>query len=339
MRLAVALLFSLVGTVIAQNAAGPVREEMYVTVGGIEQWVTIRGEDRSNPVVLFLHGGPGDAMSPFADAMFAGWDKEFTLVQWDQRGAGRTFGKNGPSLQGAMTVEQMVRDGVQVSEFLRQHLGKKKIILAGNSWGTILGIHMAHARPDLFHAYIGAAQLVDTQKGWSASYERVLQFARACGNEQAITELTAIGPPPWNAVKQWPVYRKWERAYQPKLVTATPAPETMSAAYASPQEREQYEAADDFSFEQFWGMTLAGPLTQVDLAKLGRDFFIPIFIFQGQEDLTALPELAKAYFDSIKAPRKEFYLVPGTGHGMSTAELNLMRKVLIEEVGPLAVEH
>lgn len=315
-----------------------IEEEMFVRIGGLDQWITIKGNDRGNPVVLFLHGGPGDALSPFADAMFAGWEKDFTLVQWDQRGAGRTYGKSGRSIEPTMTVERMTDDGIEVAQFLVKHLDKKKIIICGASWGSILGIHMAHARPDLFYAYVGNAQLVNTRKNDLASYTRVLELARASGDQQAINALTTIGPPPWNSLfKSWPVFRKWRRAYQAKRVTAPPAPETLSPAYASPEEQAQYAAADDFCFEHFWGLTMSGPLETVDLPAMGTDFAIPIFILQGQEDLTALPELAKAYFDSIKAPRKEFYLVPGTGHGLSATELDLTRKVLLEQVRPLAI--
>jgi pimeloyl-ACP methyl ester carboxylesterase len=317
----------------------PVKEEMFVPIGGIDQWITIKGDDRDNPVVLFLHGGPGDALSPFADAMFAGWEKDFTLVQWDQRGAGRTYAKSGSSVEPTMTVERMVQDGIEVTEFLTKHLNKKKIIIEGGSWGSILGIYMAHARPDLFYAYVGDAQMVNWRKNLLGSYTRVLQFARACGNQEALTALTTIGSPPWNSLSKYPVFRKWERAYQAKLVTAPPAPAILSPEYASPQEQAQYAAADDFSFEHFWGLTLSGALTKVDLPALGTDFAIPVFIFQGQEDLTALPELAEAYFDSIKAPRKQFFLVPGTGHEPSATELALMLKVLVEQVRPLATNH
>jgi pimeloyl-ACP methyl ester carboxylesterase len=83
-------------------------------------------------------------------------------------------------------------------------------------------------------------------------------------------------------------------------------------------------------------MTFSGPLEDVDLPAVGTDFAIPVFIIQGQEDLTALPDLAKAYFDSIKAPRKQFFLVPGTGHEPSATQLNLALKVLTEQVRPLA---
>jgi pimeloyl-ACP methyl ester carboxylesterase len=319
------------------RAAQPVNEEMFVKIGGIEQWITIKSANRNNPVVLFLHGGPGDALSPFADAMFRGWEKDFTLVQWDQRGAGRTYGKTGPSTEPSMTIDRMVQDGIEVSEFLTQNLRKEKIIIVGGSWGSILGIYMVHSRPDLFYAYIGATQIVNWQKSLSASYARVLELARASGDQQPITALTTICPPPSNAISKWPVYRKWEQAYQAKLVTAPPAPMTISAAYDSAQERAQYAAADDFNFEHFWGLTLSGLLTKVDLPALGTSFATPIFIIQGQEDLTTVPELAKAYFDGIMAPRKQFYLVPGTGHGDSATSLDMVLKVLLEQVRPLAL--
>src|SRR5882762_8894706 len=110
---------------VTASALGPVDEEMFVRIGGIDQWITIKGDDRNNPVVLFLHGGPGAAMSPFADAMLGGWEKNFTLVQWDQRGAGRTYGKSGPLIAPTMTIERMVQDGIEVAGYLAKHLNKK----------------------------------------------------------------------------------------------------------------------------------------------------------------------------------------------------------------------
>jgi pimeloyl-ACP methyl ester carboxylesterase len=311
-------------------------EDMFVPIGGIPQWITIKGNDKANPVILFLHGGPGNALSPFADSMFAGWEKDFTLVQWDQRGAGRTYTKNGPSVEPTMTLERMTDDGIEVAEFLKKHLGKDRIILEGGSWGSVLGIRMAHARPDLFTAYVGTAQVVNWHANLAAGYTRVLALARTAKDQTAIDALTAIGPPPWDKVAVWPKYRKWQRLYQAKIATAPPAFQTLSPAYASPEEQAQGEAADDFSFLHFWGPTLSGPFTEVDLPALGTDFRIPIYIVQGEEDLTTTPDLAKAYFDSLKAPRKKFILVPRTGHEPSLALLASMHTLLLDEVRPLA---
>lgn len=121
-----------------------VSEQSFVQIGGIPQWITIKGEDRNNPVVLFLHGGPGDALSPYADSVYGGWDHDFTLVQRDQHGAGRTFIKNGSSIESDVTVDRMAQDGIEVAEYLIKRLQKKKIIIRGGSWGSILGVYMAH---------------------------------------------------------------------------------------------------------------------------------------------------------------------------------------------------
>jgi pimeloyl-ACP methyl ester carboxylesterase len=273
------------------------------------------------------------------------------MVQWDQRGAGRTYGKTGPSVDATMTMERMTQDGIEVAEYLTRHLSKTKIILTGGSWGSILGVYMVHARPDLFYAYVGQAQVVNWQKNLSASYARVLQMAEAARDKETVAALNSIGPPPWKTLlPQWRIYRKAEQTYQAKVVTAPNAPMQISAAYAEPAERKQYSEADDFSAFHFWGghqprtkadlaaLPMSGPLTKIDLPALGTNFQIPVYIVQGQADLTALPELAKAYFDSIKAPRKRFYMVPGTGHEQTATSLALTRKILLEQIRPLTLK-
>ena len=140
-------------------SAASIDEGMFVSVGGIEQWVQIRGEDRNNPVVLVLHGGPGFSYVPFTPS-FRSWEHSFTVVQWDQRGTGKTFGRNGKTGSGEMSIDRMVRDAIEVAEFLTEHLHKRKVILFAHSWGTILGVPMAIKRPDLFSAYVGSGQIV-----------------------------------------------------------------------------------------------------------------------------------------------------------------------------------
>jgi pimeloyl-ACP methyl ester carboxylesterase len=135
-------------------------EKGFVKIGGIEQWVTIQSENCANPVILFLHGGPGNTLSPHADAIYGGWTKDFTLVQWDQRGAGMTFGRNKPGEDDKLTVEQMAKDGNELAAYLIKHLGQRKIILMGSSWSSILGVQMVQMKPELFHAYIGSSHIV-----------------------------------------------------------------------------------------------------------------------------------------------------------------------------------
>jgi pimeloyl-ACP methyl ester carboxylesterase len=340
---ALGMVVGLSGAALAQRSGATtqttqLKEEGFVQIGGIGQWITIKGDNSHNPGILFLHGGPGDAWSPFAESEFGPWEKDFTLVQWDQRGAGRTYGKTGPSIEATMTIDRMVQDGIEVSEYLTKHLGKKKIILVGGSWGSILGIYMAKQRPDLFYAYVGMAQMVNMRANQAASYARVLQLARAAGDENTVKALEALGPPPWDSLRKWPVFHKALLAYQAKRITVASPPMAIDPVYALAAERAQYEEADDFSFVHFFGMTMSGPLETVDLPALGTDFAIPIFLVQGQEDLTTLPELAKAYLNTIKAPEKQFISVPGTGHEPSAESLKMTLELLEKQVRSNAIE-
>ena len=187
-----------------------VDEANYVKIGGLEQWITIRGEDRKNPGLLFLHGGPGDATNPWGYAGFRNWLKYFTVVQWDQRGAGRTFGRNGAGAASTITIERMVMDGVELSELLSKTLHKDKIVLVGHSWGSILGVFMAKARPELFYAFVGTGQVANPAQNYAVAYAALVERASREGNSRALQELNEVGPPPYKDGRGFAVQRKGE---------------------------------------------------------------------------------------------------------------------------------
>ena len=173
LQLSVLNAYSLNG--LPDSIPGRINEERFIKINGIEQWVTIKG-DRSKPVVLFLHGGPGSPITPYADGVYGNWEKDFVLVQWDQRGTGRTYGRNAPEeltpeflKSNPLTIGQMTADGVELAKYLIQYLGKEKMILFGTSWGSVLGVKMATAQPDLFYAYIGHSQIVDPSSAASVA--------------------------------------------------------------------------------------------------------------------------------------------------------------------------
>jgi len=313
------------------------RDELFVPVGGIEQWVTIKGGSCANPVILFLHGGPGNTLSPYADAIYGSWEKDFTLVQWDQRGAGRTYGRNAPPADPALNTERMAEDGIALAEYLVRRLGKKRIILMGGSWGSILGVHMARSRPDLFHAYVGVSQIVGYRDNQFASYSKVMAMARAAGDRPTISALEALGPPPWENPRNSGVLRRATRAYEAK--TSIPAPKSWwvrAPAYDSAQVRAEYLEGEDHSYLQFVGRKGDGMFSRVDLPGLGSAFEIPVFIIQGSEDLVAIPEVARRYFDGIAAPQKEFVLVPHAGHDPNVPLIEAQYRILSERVRPQA---
>lgn len=191
------------------NSAKGINEASYVRIGGIEQWVTIRGQDRVNPVLLFLHGGPGDVTNPWTFIIFARWEAHFTVVQWDQRGAGRTLRKTGPAVASTMTLDRMAQDGIELTEYLRQRLGKDKIVVVAHSFGTILALRMVRARPGLYYAYVGTGQVADETKDYSAAYDALVKKAQDTKNLAALDELKSIGPPPYSSGHGYQVQRKW----------------------------------------------------------------------------------------------------------------------------------
>jgi pimeloyl-ACP methyl ester carboxylesterase len=148
-----------------------IEEGLFVDVNGVQQWVTLRGDDRANPALLII-AGPGfgyAALAPF----FASYERAYTVVQWDQPGAGFTFGKNGNA--GGLTLERLVRDGVRVAELTRERLRVQRIALLCVSGGTLVGLHMAQQRPDLFCAYVGTGQFVDWPRQDAQGYALLLE--------------------------------------------------------------------------------------------------------------------------------------------------------------------
>ncbi|MGA7380407.1 MAG: alpha/beta hydrolase [Terriglobales bacterium] len=315
----------------AIDPAKGVDEASYVSIGGIEQWVTIRGDDRSNPVLLFLHGGPGDVTNPWSFAMFAPWEAHFTVVQWDQRGAGRTLRKSSPSVAPTMTLDRMAQDGVELTEYLRKHLGKRKVILLAHSFGTILGLRMIRERPELFFAYVGTGQVADETQNYAAAYDALLKKAQATGNQQALDELKSVGAPPYANGWGYQVQRKWSNRFEgaDRFLAGT-----LGLTLVAPGNSVQ-DVNDSVDGQIFSGEHLV-PQTQSETMKeLGLKFAIPIFFFEGTEDFTTPTELVRKYLEAIQAPRKEFVAIPG-GHFAMFMNSDQFLRELVAHVAPLA---
>jgi pimeloyl-ACP methyl ester carboxylesterase len=343
------LLLTIAGPATAQASArepqGPTgclpngqvaEQDLFVVVGGIEQWVTIRGTDCANPLVLFIHGGPGNPMSPFADAVYAGWEDEFTLIQWDQRGAGRTWGRNPTVAEADLSIVEMAADGVELAAWVAGRLRQDKVILVGGSWGSALAVKMARARPDLFHAYVGSGQLVSGVANLEASYRLQMGLARTAGDTETIAALEAMGPPPWTNPRNFGALRRLTRRYEAKTTTPPPADWWIPApAYTTAEAEAAYEGGEEHSYIQFVGFEGEGMLSGLDLLRDDLDFAVPVFLIQGDEDLVTVPEVAQTWFDAIRAPQKAFVRLPATGHDPNDAMIEAQRAVLREQVVPL----
>nr|WP_115528791.1 MULTISPECIES: alpha/beta hydrolase [Xanthomonas] len=318
-----------------QQPGTSVTESGLVQIGGIAQWVTIDGQDCRNPVVLIVHGGPGNPNTPFAQQLFGSWTQHFTIVQWDQRGAGKTYAASTPADDETLTVQRLTDDGVAIARYAAQRLGKRTLILMGGSWGSALAVNIAMAQPDLFQAYVGTAQLANYQDDMAASYAKTLQLARAASDTEAIGKLEKIGPPPWTNPRNFGILRRLTRTYE--ALQTEPAPAgwfTFAPDYDTPEYRAAYEAGEDYSFLQFVGLHGDGMGPGIDLRTLGTRFAMPVYLLQGDQDLVTPPEVSKAYFDAISAPSKAFLPLPRTGHDpnptMMDAQLKVLKRIRAE---------
>ena len=315
----------------AINTPNGIDEAKYVEIGGIQQWITIRGEDRNNPVLLFLHGGPGDATNPWGYAGFRSWLKAFTVVQWDQRGAGRTLGKNGTSSASTISIERMTQDGILLVELLRRSLEKEKVVLVGHSWGSILGVFMAKARPDLFWAFVGTGQVADQQRNYAVAYDELLKKAGNVREQSALQELKSIGPPPYPDGRGYAIQRKWSNLFEG-------ADFFISSMFGLALSAPGYSVRDinDWIQGQIVSSQRLIPETAVlDSKSLGGEFALPVFVIQGAEDFTTPTSLARAFVNSIHAPRKAFITIRGGGHFAVFVKSDLFIKELEARILPL----
>lgn len=284
-------------------------EAKYLQVGGIEQWVTIRGEDRANPVVLVLHGGPGDATNPYGYAYFRTWLATYTVVQWDQRGAGRTLGRNGRTSAANLTIDRLVQDGVEVADVLRTSLRKDKIIIVGHSWGSILGVLMAKAKPDLFQAFVGTGQVGDPRTQINVAFDAMLAKARALGDARALRELEEIGPSSPYKDRGYPVQRRWSNL----LEGADAFIHSMLGFALSAPGYTIRDVNDWFDGQNLSAEPLQAQSTALAPSALTGRFAVPVFVIQGSDDFTTPTSLAKAFVDNVEAPHKAFVAIKG-GH-------------------------
>lgn len=311
-------------------------EKGFVSIGGIEQWVTVKGDSCANPIVLFLHGGPGNPLSGYSDAVYGAWTKNFTLVQWDQRGSGMTYGRSPPGPDATLTIKQLSDDGAKLAAYLAHRFDKPKVILWGSSWGSILGVHMAKAHPALFYAYLGTSQGVSYRENQTASYAKLLALARAADDSASLAVLEGVGVPPWADPRSFGKVRRLVRKYEARVTT--PAPKHWwkpAAEYATRKATADYEAGEEFSFLAFVGLNGDGMFSLVDLPNLGTEFATPMFFVQGAQDLLFTPDVAQRYYDSLKAPQKAFVLLEHAGHDPNQDVIDAEYILLMERILPL----
>ena len=322
----------------AQRLTGPdaVDEAGFVRIGGIDQWVSIRGEDRANPLLVLLHGGPGAGFLLIGYAGMRAWERDFTVVNWDQRGAGRTFGRNGRKGSGEMSIDRMAADAVEVIEHALARTGQTKAIVLGASWGSILGVAVTRRRPDLVHAYVGAGQVVDMHQNEAVGYDQLMARLEARGRTKAAARLAAIGPPPYADLDVLIRQRRIVFANAPASERGFVG-RVLLAALVAPGGRLKdvwdWAAAQQLSIRRLYSALM----TYSDRAPTPQ-IPVPVVIIQGDEDIQTPTSLARDYLDGVQAPSKAFVTIPGGGHNAVLAMPDAFHTALKTHVLPLAAK-
>ncbi len=311
-------------------------EASFVKIGGVEQWVQVRGENRNNPVLLIVSGGPGFSLIPVGYRFLKPWEKHFTVVNWDQRGAGLTYVRNGREAGIGLTIPRMVDDTIEVSDYVRKHLGKRKIVLLGWSWGSLLGIEAVHKRPDLYSAYIGTGQLVSGKENEAVGYAELLKRAQARHDAATVAKLKEIGPPPYDNNDELGTERRLLQPYTPKPEQDAFAQTATTMAYAPGYGlRDLYDVsagATGFSIDKLWPSVMA-----YDARHLGGAFQVPFFVIDGEDDIQVPATVARTWFATITAPHKEFITIPNAAHLALATESEKFLASVNAKVRPLAV--
>jgi pimeloyl-ACP methyl ester carboxylesterase len=309
-------------------------EQRFVRIGGIDQWIQLRGEDRANPVLLVLHGGPGWPNAVFTLPLRS-WERHFTVVQWDHRGAGKTLRRTGKAGSGPMTFDRRVTDTIELIEFLRRHLGVDKVLVLAESMGTLTGLPLAKRRPDLVAALVVTDLYVDMAANEARKWQLTLERLRAGGTAKGIAALERIGGDParWD-LQAWNTNMAW--AFRTNL----PTPKLdrrllLPLALTSPI----YSLGDLYSlFTGFQWSTaqMFQELRAWDARRLDPRFEVPFFLFQGATDVVTLTSLAEEYFQEVQAPTKQLALIPDAGHFAAFTQPERFLTELRTWVRPLA---
>ncbi|WP_229257590.1 alpha/beta fold hydrolase [Duganella callida] len=324
-----------VGRIVAPNG---VQENFKLRIGGIDQWIYTRGQDRRNPVLLFVHGGPASPSAPTMWMYQRPLEEYFTVVNYDQRGAGRTYLETDPEVvRPTLRIGQFVDDAVEIARAVSKRYGKRKVILVGHSWGTVVGMRAVLAHPELFHAYVGIGQVISMRDNEKLSFDFALAQARREHNGKAIGELESIAPYPGDTPitrERIVIERNWAQHYGGLAAYRGDFAYYFNAPLLSPEyDDKAVKAIDQGSL-----LTLDRVLNewlQVDFKPVTK-FPVPVLMFMGRHDYTTPSEPTAAWLAKVQAPYKRAVWFENSAHLVQFEEPGKTLVSLLEYVRPLA---
>lgn len=319
--------------------ATPIAKLESVFIGGNKQWLLQRGADSANPLLLYIHGGPGISEMAFNRKHSKALEQDFVVVNWDQRGAGKS--RQAIQDTGKMSIPQIISDLREVVQYLLHKFGKKRLTLVGRSWGSAIGLQAVADFPELFEAYVGIGQLTDVLKSEQAGYQWTLETAMVRNDRQAAEDLLQMGAPPYDGdwLKKFMTQRKYVCRFGGELVGNRHGSNLMlaqsvlfGAEYTLADKLHYYHCATE-------SLRLLQPqLMKLNLFETAGSIAVPLFFMAGRQDQVVPQQIAHAYYESVKAPQKQWHWFEHSAHMPDVEEPEKFTKLMLQQVRPLSVE-
>ncbi len=307
-----------------------------IELGGVDQWLIIRGQDVNKPVLLFLSGGPGASEAARVLRFNSELEKHFVVVIWEQRGCGKSYPSLNP--KSALTIDQYASDIIELTEILRMRFDEQKIYLVGHSWGTIIGVRAVQQRPELFHAYVGTAQMVDVLETDQIIYQMVMDHSDQTGDSQFVQTLEAQGQPPYFGKSPIRPYSTlFGREY-----AIYEAPNIKDAEYRRDGDilmlmlkQPEYGWLDRLYY--LLGLmntfnVVYPQLQEMDFRLDAARLDLPVYLMLGRYDMNNPYQIPEEYFNLLQAPSKQLYFFEDSGHGMIWEEADKFHDLMINTV-------
>ncbi len=310
-----------------------------ITLGGLKQWIFIRGTDQKNPVLIFLHGGPGAPLLGMSSSRKydAEMIKHFTVVHWDQRGAGKSYNRDIP--MNSMTFDRLVEDCNELIDYLRNRFHTQKVFIVAHSGGTIIGIKTAYKYPEKIYAYVGVAQIINDYEQQKISYDFIVEEAEKSGDVGRQNAIKAIGPPPYESPKEGMEKEKYVGQYggflhddsikqMMKMVSLVINFLTSPEYSLSEGIRTFRNKGFEFTMNAMWE-----EMKNVNLTEEIQSIEVPIYFFEGKYDMNTPTVLVEKFYDNLDAEKgKKLIIFENSAHMPMIEEKEKYQDLLINVV-------
>ena len=316
--------------------ANSISEKIFVDINGVQQGMFIKGKDVNNPILLFVHGGPGMPEYWLTQRYPTGLENHFVVVWWEQRGAGLSYSADIPSE--TMTAEQFVDDTIAVTNYLRERFGQDKIYLMAHSWGSYIGIQAAAREPDLYYAYIGVGQISHQIQSEQLAYQYALAYYKENGKQACVRKLEAA--PPTLTVPLPTNYMALRDPYMhgAGIGTTRDMKSVVTGIFLPSWQFKEYTLGEKVNlwkgkfYSRSSSFSLWDKMQITDLGQQVTKLDVPVYFLHGLYDYTCAYPLAKEYFEKLDAPVKGFYTFESSAHSPMFEEPEKVQKILLEDV-------